>query len=53
MISTDDFDKLVELIEQRKVDVLSANNVSEGDVQHAWISGIYSDIIEYLKVQFN
>jgi hypothetical protein len=52
-MTQEDMDKIVQLIEQRKVDVLAANNVPEGDIQHAWISGIYSDITEYLKVQFN
>ena len=45
-------EKIVELIGQRKTDVLVANNVSEGDAQYLWIDGIYNDIIEYIRVQF-
>lgn len=52
-MTQEDMDKIIQLIEQRKIDVLAANNVPEGDIQHAWISGIYGDIIECLKVQFN
>lgn len=52
-MTQEDIDKLVQLIEHRKEEVLSANNVVEGDVQHAWISGIYNDIVEYIKVQFS
>jgi hypothetical protein len=51
-MTKEDMDKVIELIEQRKVDVLAANNVPEGDIQHAWISGIYEDIKGFLKSQF-
>ena len=52
MMTQDDMDKLTQLIEQRRDDVLAANNVANEDPQHAWISGIYNDIVEYIKVQF-
>jgi hypothetical protein len=52
-MTQEDMDKIIQLIEHRKGEVLSANNVEEGDVQYAWIDGIYNDIVEYIKVQFN
>lgn len=51
-MTQEDKDTLLQLIEKRKQDVLAANNVPEGDIQHAWISGIYNDIAECINTQF-
>ena len=44
-------DKVVELILQRKIQVLKANGIlpNSQDPKDLWINGIYDDIIEYIK----
>lgn len=51
-MTKEDKESLLQLIEKRKQDVLTANNVPEGDIQHSWISGIYNDIAECINLQF-
>jgi hypothetical protein len=52
MISENDVNAIVELIDKRFNDVMEANSIeaSEDNFQYIWIKGIYSDIKEYLKV---
>ena len=51
MISKEDVDSIIQLIDKRFVDVLEANNIeaSEDNFQYVWIKGIYTDIIGYLQ----
>ena len=52
MISENDVNFIVQLIDKRFSDVLEANNIeaSEDNFQYVWIKGIYNDIQEYLKI---
>jgi hypothetical protein len=52
VVSEDDVNTIIELIDKRFNNVLEANNIeaSEDNFQYVWIKGIYSDIKEYLKV---
>ncbi len=52
MISEDDVNTIIELIDKRFNNVLEANKIeaSEDNFQYVWIKGIYTDIKEYLKV---
>jgi hypothetical protein len=52
MISENDVNAIVELIDKRFNDVMEANSIeaSEDNFQYIWIKGIYTDIKEYLKV---
>ena len=52
MISENEVNGIIQLIDQRFDDVMAANNIeaSEENFQYVWIRGIYSDIKEYLKV---
>lgn len=51
-MSNEILDKVVSLIEQRKTEVLAANNLSDDEesVQSVWVTGIYNDLAEYIKV---
>ncbi len=47
-------EKVIELIGQRRIQVLEANGLSAdsadpSNIQHAWINGIYDDIIECIR----
>lgn len=46
-------DIITKLINSRRDQVLEANNITdeEHSVQHAWITGMYEDIILFLKSQ--
>jgi hypothetical protein len=52
MISENDVNTIVELIDKRFKDVMEANTIeeSEDNFQYVWIKGIYSDIKEYLSI---
>jgi hypothetical protein len=52
MISENDVNAIVDLIDKRFNDVMEANGIeaSEDNFQYIWIKGIYADIKEYLKV---
>jgi len=54
MIDQSDMEQLIQLIEQRRDQVLEANNLSEttDSLQYSWVQGIYNDIIEFLKIQY-
>jgi hypothetical protein len=54
MITAEDLEKITQLIESRRDQVLEANNITDGgdSVQYAWINGIYEDINGFLKSQF-
>lgn len=51
-MSKEILDKVVSLIEQRKTEVLAANNLADDQesVQSVWVTGIYTDLAEYIKV---
>lgn len=52
MITADDLNAIAEAISTRRDQVLEANAIELETAQHAWISGIYDDITEFLKSQF-
>ncbi len=53
-MSVETVEKIIEIISNRKVQVLEANGISDNpddpsSVQYAWVNGIYDDIIECIK----
>jgi hypothetical protein len=52
MISANDIETIIELIEKRFDQVVEANNIEkdENNFQYSWIKGVYDDIAQYLKI---
>jgi hypothetical protein len=53
-MSVETVEKIVSLIDQRRLQVLEANGLSkspenENNMQYLWIMGIYDDIIECIR----
>ncbi len=53
-MSNGTIERVVELISQRRIQVLEANGLSNSpedsnNIQYTWINGIYDDIIELIK----
>ena len=52
MVTNQDIESIISLINTRFDDVVEANKIekSEDNFQYIWIKGIYTDIKEYLTV---
>jgi hypothetical protein len=53
-MSAETIEKILEIIDQRRTQVLEANGLSANtddpnNIQYAWITGIYDDIIQCIK----
>jgi hypothetical protein len=55
MITKENLDVIIKLINTRRDQVLEANNIKDeqDSVQHAWITGIYEDINLFLNLNLN
>ena len=53
-MSVDTIEKIITVIDQRRMQVLEANGLSknpedQNNMQYLWITGIYDDIIECIR----